>query len=304
MLHLFGRKNSVKEHEKEVDPATATSEVILTPPAHCRLAPPKPKNPGDDEKAREIEQYVAEYRAAHPCPPDYEKFEQRWFSEPSLWHRYLRSTHGDVKHSKKRAIETLEWRRDYKPDIIPPDEVAPEAETGKHVLTGFDKESRPILYLRPGRENTKPSPRQIRYMVWTLERAIDLMAPGQETLTIIVDFHGAHFSSMPSLGTARHVANILQTHYVERLGRALVCHTPRFISAFFTALSPFLDPVTKDKIRFNPDDLTEFIEPDQLDAQFPGGTYNYQFDFPKYWSALVERCDVAPDGTRRNMQAQ
>jgi len=88
------------------------------------------------------------------------------------------------------------------------------------------------------------------------------------------------------------------------LGRALVCHTPRFISAFFTALSPFLDPVTKDKIRFNPDNLTEFIEPDQLDAQFPGGTYNYRFDFPKYWSALVERCDVAPDGTRRNMQAQ
>ncbi len=47
------------------------------------------------------------------------------------------------------------------------------------------------------------------------------------------------------------VANILQNHYVERLGRAFVVNVPWFINAFFTALTPFLDPITKDKIRFN-----------------------------------------------------
>lgn len=194
--------------------------------------------------------------------------------------------------------DTLQWRREFKPEIIPPDEVAPEATTGKHVLNGFDRQGRPILYLRPGRENTKTSPRQIRYLVWSLERGINLMPPGQETLTIIVDFHGASLSTTPSLSTARHVAHILQNHYVERLGRAFVCHTPKFITAFFTALSPFLDPVTKDKIRFNHPDMTEFIRPDQLDDQFPGGTYPYEFDFNVYWPALVKACGIQPDGTR------
>lgn len=194
--------------------------------------------------------------------------------------------------------DTLEWRREFHPEIIPPDEVAPEGETGKHVLTGFDRNGRPILYLRPGRENTKTSPRQIRYMVWSLERAIDLMPPGQGTMTIIVDFHGASLSTVPSLGTARHVAHILQNHYVERLGRAFVCNTPRFINAFFTALSPFLDPITKDKIRFNEPNITEFIAPDQLDMQFAGGTYPYTFKFGDYWDALVSQCGILPDGRR------
>lgn len=61
---------------------------------------------------------------------------------------------------------------------------------------------------RPGRENTKPSPRQIRHMIYHLyvapscsdfhesepelivgcsERAIDLAPPGQEQVCIIVD---------------------------------------------------------------------------------------------------------------------
>lgn len=185
--------------------------------------------------------------------------------------------------------------------------MAPEAETGKHVITGFDKDSRPIIYLRPGRENTKPSPRQIRYMVWSLERCIgtwsilttDLMQPGQESITIVVDFHGASLATMPSLHTARHVANILQAYYCERLGRAFVVHMPRFISAFFSALSPFLDPVTKDKIRFQDTNMTEFIEPDQLDAQFHGGTYNYEFEFPTYWSSLTQRCGISHDGERK-----
>ncbi|KOS14725.1 hypothetical protein Malapachy_0985 [Malassezia pachydermatis] len=275
-----------------------TTDVKLSPPPDSRLLPPAPLREGDDEKMAALKQVVDAHRAQHPCPVDYEPYEHHWLSDPLIYSRYIRATRGDLKSAKKRIIETLTWRRDYRPEIIPPGEVSEEAYTGKHVITGFDRDTRPILYLRPGRENTKPSPRQIRYMVWSLERAIDLMQPGQESVTIIVDFHGAQFSTMPSLGTARHVAHILQTHYAERLGRAFVFNTPKFITAFFTALSPFLDPVTKDKIRFNYDRVTDFIAPDQLDAQFPGGNYAYRFDFDVYWPALIEKCGILPDGTR------
>lgn len=36
------------------------------------------------------------------------------------------------------------------------------------ILNGFDLDGRPILYLRPGRENQKTSPRQIRHLIFHL----------------------------------------------------------------------------------------------------------------------------------------
>lgn len=55
------------------------------------------------------------------------------------------------------------------------------------VLSGFDRQGRPLLLMRPGRQNTKESPRMVRYTVWFLERCIDLMPPGVEQLDIILD---------------------------------------------------------------------------------------------------------------------
>ena len=88
--------------------------------------------------------------------------------------------------AQKRIKATLEWRREFKPDLIPPEEVRIESETGKmcvvvslvhlsqslqrsyRILNGFDLDGRPILYMRPGRENTETSPRQLRHLVWCL----------------------------------------------------------------------------------------------------------------------------------------
>lgn len=36
------------------------------------------------------------------------------------------------------------------------------------VLTGFDQDARPVIYMRPRRENTEPSPRQIRHLIYHL----------------------------------------------------------------------------------------------------------------------------------------
>lgn len=43
----------------------------------------------------------------------------------------MRAAKWNFEDAKKRIKGTLEWRREYKPDLIPPDEVKIEAETGK-----------------------------------------------------------------------------------------------------------------------------------------------------------------------------
>lgn len=36
------------------------------------------------------------------------------------------------------------------------------------IISGFDRDARPIIYMRPGRENTETSPRQIRHLIYCL----------------------------------------------------------------------------------------------------------------------------------------
>ena len=36
------------------------------------------------------------------------------------------------------------------------------------IINGFDKDGRPIIYMRPGRENTETGDRQLRHLVWCL----------------------------------------------------------------------------------------------------------------------------------------
>ena len=49
-----------------------------------------------------------------------------------------------------------------------------------------------------------------------------MMPQGVETLVLLTDFKHSSNSKNPSAGTGRQVLHILQTHYPERLGKALV----------------------------------------------------------------------------------
>jgi len=90
------------------------------------------------------------------------------------------------------------------------------------------------------------------------------MPLGQESLVIIVDYKTTTLRTNPSISvaskvnerlqTADHtypppqVLTILQQHYVETLGRAIVVNLPTILSFFYRGISPFLDPVTRDKV--------------------------------------------------------
>jgi len=90
--------------------------------------------------------------------------------------------------------------------------------------------------------------------------------------------------------------NVLQQHYVETLGRAIIVNLPILLTFFYKGISPFLDPVTRDKMRFNPD-LFELIPKSQLDADF-GGDHTLVFDSESYWNQIMAACGIAADGTR------
>ncbi|KAJ7331060.1 hypothetical protein DFH08DRAFT_966802 [Mycena albidolilacea] len=120
-----------------------------------------------------------------PARDAYYPLERQRLDLPDTLPRYLRAAKWQLDDAKKRIKSTIEWRRSYQPDLIAAKEVRLESETGILILNGFDNEGRPILY------------RQIRHLVWGLERARDLMPPGQESLVIIVDYKSTTLRTKP-----------------------------------------------------------------------------------------------------------
>ncbi|RKO85896.1 CRAL-TRIO domain-containing protein [Blyttiomyces helicus] len=232
------------------------------------------------------------------------------FCDDACLLRYLRATRWIVEHSAKRLEATLAWRLDYKPHLITPEEVEPEALTGKEYLCGFDLAGRPLLFLVPRNENTKTYDRQVRFVVWNLERTIRAMPPGIEHLTLVIDYENMSMFNAPPLSISKRVLSIIGDHYPERLGVSFVINPSWYLWGFFKLIGPFLDPVTRAKIRFvnlkkqhkvaeakhQPDggvegtggwdNIINHVDPNQLVAEY-GGAYPFKWDFATYWKHVT-----------------
>jgi hypothetical protein len=136
--------------------------------------------------------------------------------------RYLRASKWDVATAKKRLMATLTWRREYGLLDHTHDYISPENETGKQVILGYDNDARPCLYLNPARQNTERTERQLQHLFYMMERVIDIMGPGQESLALLVNFMDTRRGQGASIGQAKETMSVLQNHYPERLGRALI----------------------------------------------------------------------------------
>jgi hypothetical protein len=89
------------------------------------------------------------------------------------------------------------------------------------------------------------------------------------------------------------VLNIFQTHYPERLDGSLILNVPFIIYAFFKMIGPFIDPVTREKMKFNPKPVEDgLFTADELfkDGGW-GGSRDFVYDHDKYWDAFVRMCD-------------
>lgn len=85
--------------------------------------------------------------------------------------------------------------------------------------------------------------------------------------------------------------HILQSHYPERLGLSLIINVPFLVNAFFKLIMPFVDPVTRNKVKFNPNVFEDgLMAKDQVMKEWWDGDREFEWDHSKYWPALVRTC--------------
>ncbi|KAF3930685.1 Patellin-5 [Dactylella cylindrospora] len=213
----------------------------------------------------------------------------RMFMTKECLLRYLKATKWVVSEAKKRIEGTLTWKREWGLESHTAEHVEPESNTGKIVLFGFDKEGRPCMYLNPAKQNTARSIRQLHQLTFMLERVLDLTGPGVETLALLVDFKSASSGQNASLEQGRMTMEILQMHYPERLGKALVVNIPWWANLFLKAIYPFIDPITRVKLKFN-EDLSNYVPKSHLLKEF-NGDIDFTYDHAAYWPNFIKLCN-------------
>ncbi|KAF9372449.1 hypothetical protein CPB97_001257 [Podila verticillata] len=231
--------------------ATTTSSALPslrnqprhTPSLECR-SPPNPLPLSEPQLAA-----LDTLRTQIQSNESFSAKQKAWASDDTLV-RYLKARKWSLQEAKQAVIESIQWHESYNPAKPDREGLWTETSAGKLYVSGFDMESRPLLYMKPRLENTAASPAQIRHVCFHLETAIALMPEGVQNLAILIDFSGSSMRTNPGVAVAREIINVLGSHYPERLGKAYIIHAPWFFFPFYKLISPFIDPVTKSKINF------------------------------------------------------
>lgn len=224
---------------------------------------------------------------AHGELTEDEKF---WLSYECIL-RFLRGSRWKPHETIKRLENTLKWRREFGfYTHLTPGRVEKEAQSGTQIILGYDTQGCPAFYMIPSKQIWNES-RCLQYTVFMLERCIDLMPPGVETINLLVTYTNA--SSQPSLPCVCTLLNTLQTHYPERLSHASLSNTPLILTLLLKFVLTFIDPITRSKFKHEPTSLLQeriFI-PQQLMKQTWGGAIEFEYHHDKYWKELIKLSD-------------
>ncbi|KAF2553576.1 hypothetical protein F2Q68_00035430 [Brassica cretica] len=157
--------------------------------------------------------------------------------------------------------------------------------------SGFENTSPPEDYLN---KNTKSPKGQIRFLVYCMENAIMNLPDNQEQMVWLIDFHGFNMSHL-SIKVSRETAHVLQEHYPERLGLAILYNPPKIFEPFWKMVKPFLEPKTCNKVKFVYSDdnvskkiLEDIFDMEQLEVAFGGENSDLSFNFEKYAERMRE----------------
>ncbi|OGE48355.1 hypothetical protein PENARI_c029G10238 [Penicillium arizonense] len=226
----------------------------------------------------------------------------------SLLLRFLRARKWDVGKAFSMMTSTILWRKemDVDDDILPKGEgyaleqsktsksvkekkdgtdFINQLKMGKSFLHGFDKQGRPVNYVRvkihkPGAQSEETLE---RYIVHVIESTRLIVVPPVETGTIVFDMSGFSLSNM-EYSPVKFIIKCFEANYPESLGLLLIHNAPWIFSGIWRLIHGWMDPVVASKVHFTKSvaDLDKFISRTQIPRELKGDEdWQYEYVEPK-----------------------
>ncbi|KAJ3201470.1 hypothetical protein HDU67_001327, partial [Dinochytrium kinnereticum] len=96
------------------------------------------------------------------------------FCDHACLRRYLRATRWDADKAAAKLRETVRWRVEYRPHELKNSDLRGESKGGNNYINGFDKEGRPIIYIKKRGKAEDPY-KNVQLLVLIIEYAIKIM---------------------------------------------------------------------------------------------------------------------------------
>lgn len=168
--------------------------------------------------------------------------------------RWLVARKGVMKAAFDSLTKHVEWRKTATPNgRIQEDTIKPQLAEGKVYLQGWDKNRRPVI-LGVGRNHHKFKTKEeaAKFCIYCLDAAVAIGDTDPEwdgKLTGVFDLRHLGLKNADTVAMNM-MFDLLQNHYVERLGKLYLYEAPLLFYGLWKAAQPFIDPVTKTKITF------------------------------------------------------
>jgi hypothetical protein len=203
--------------------------------------------------------------------------EERCHLAMRMARRHLVAENGDADLALEKMKNTIQYRQDSKIDEMrvafsEKDDESPEdgertktlknirdniehqLSTGKMYVRGYDTRDT-ATFVGVARRNNSDDPEwYIKVNMYTMERAIaatERMTNGkEEKVCALFDYNGYTSAHAPPISVTRDLFYCLKDHYPERLQHVFVIDAPLVFRGFWYLVKPFLDPITKKKVKF------------------------------------------------------
>ncbi|KAG2496602.1 hypothetical protein HYH03_005424 [Edaphochlamys debaryana] len=179
-----------------------------------------------------------------------------WGLDDATCRRWILARKGNLHDAARDLTAHAAWRAAFVPKgRIHEDEITDDLAQNKSFLPGYCKDGRPLCIVVVNRHKMNDAESSKRCIAYALDCAVlmgqrgPLGAAWDGKMSGIFDLRGLKMSNC-DFATLRNVFDLLQHHYPERLEQLWLYCAPTIFFALWKLVYPFIDPVTREKVKF------------------------------------------------------
>lgn len=218
-------------------------------------------------------------------PLSQEFYDQFGCDDPdTLLLRFLRARKWNLIEALLMVVDTLYWHKSFGVgNILRKGESAVKEyllTCGKHYAWNVDYKGRLVIWItsRLHDKNKQTLHENLVGLVFLIELARRLMAPGTETVTLMFDLSDAPLASL-DIPSIQGDIQVLQNYYPECLGQCFIIDSPWIFHGIYRIVRGFLDPVVAAKIELiKSSEIIKYVHPSMVPKRYAGGCDPSEFN--------------------------